>query len=306
MNDHRFDDRTDVDTGNGNGTGTGTGTGTVTGGRPLGRLVAVVAVGLLLVALACAWRYTPLHEMLDPRRVLALARRMRELPFAALWTLAAFVIGGLVVVPLIAMIAATGLVWGLVPGVLLALAGSVLSAALTYSIGRLVSGDLVQRHAGPRVQALNSRLSRGGWWAVALIRLLPLAPFSVMNLLFGALRVRALDFIVGTAVGLSPGIVVTVAFANSLTEALHRPGLGSITMLGLAVSLIVALAAGTRRFLARGLSPAHDAATAYSEPVGAEGAALREDAAPNRPRPITTSPFGPPGTSLDPHRPKDS
>ena len=212
-------------------------------------MAAAVGVALLVLALACAWRYTSLHDLLDPPRLLALGRQLRELPFAALWTLAAFVVGGLLVVPLVALVAVTGLVWGLVPGMLLALAGSLLSAALTYSIGRRVSGDLVERHAGPRLQALRRQLVRGGWWGVALVRLLPLAPYSVMNLLFGALRVRARDFLVGTAAGLAPGIVLTVAFAQSLAQVLHRPGASSVAMVGLALLALVGLGIATRRFV---------------------------------------------------------
>lgn len=241
MNDHRVETVRGVDA--------------HTDGHSRLRAAAAVSVGVLLVALACAWRYTSLHEWLEPSRMLTLGRQLRELPFAALWTLVAFVVGGLIVMPVVAMIAVTGLVWGLVPGVLLSLVGALLSAAVTYAIGRFMSGDLVLRHAGPKLAALRRQLSRGGWWGVALVRLLPLAPFSVMNLLFGALRVRPRDFILGTAAGLSPGIVLTVAFAHSLTEALHRPGASSIAMLGLAALLLVVLAAGTRRFLARRRMP---------------------------------------------------
>jgi uncharacterized membrane protein YdjX (TVP38/TMEM64 family) len=278
-------------------------------GRRL-RIAGAVAVPLLLVALACAWRYTPLHDLLDPPRMLALGRRVRELPFAALWTLAAFLVGGLLVVPVVALIAVTGLVWGLVPGVLLSLAGAVLSAALTYSIGRVVSGDLVARHAGPKLAALNARLSRGGWWAVALVRLLPLAPFSVMNLLFGVLEVRPRDFLLGTAAGLFPGIVVTVAFAQSLTQVLHRPGASSVAMLGLAVLLLVALAIGTRRLLARRASKGPGVGRRGTGSDAAPGAPVTADRpfGPLRPAvaPIPPSPSGSPGTPLDVLRSKDS
>jgi phospholipase D1/2 len=218
---------------------------------PLSKPAVALALAVVLVALAIAWRYTPLHALLDPPRMLAMARQVREWPLAPLWTLGFYVVGGLLVFPVVALIAATGLVWGVPLGVALALTGSVLSAAVTYSIGRGVGADLARRYGGDLLNRLSERLSQHGLGAVVMVRLLPLAPFSVVNVLAGALRVRLRDFLLGTVIGMAPGIVVTVAFADSLARALHQPGWSSISMLGLALLLAVAAAFGTRQWLAR-------------------------------------------------------
>jgi phospholipase D1/2 len=91
-------------------------------------------------------------------------------------------------------------------------------------------------------------------------RLLPVAPFTMINILAGALQIRARDYLIGTVLGMLPGIIITVTFAHNLAEAIRHPTIGGIVlMVGLAALLIV-LAISLQRVFQRRSNAAAEAA----------------------------------------------
>ena len=83
--------------------------------------------------------------------LVAFADRIDDLPATPALVLGAYVVAGLLVVPVTLLIAATGVVFGPVLGVVYALAGALLSGFVTYSIGRRLGRDTVRRLAGARL-----------------------------------------------------------------------------------------------------------------------------------------------------------
>jgi uncharacterized membrane protein YdjX (TVP38/TMEM64 family) len=75
--------------------------------------------------------------------------------------------------------------------------------------------------------------------AIAAIRLLPIAPFSVVNAVAGASHIRLRDFMIGTAMGMAPGIAATVIFVDRVAAAVTDP---SVTTYAAAALLAGALA----------------------------------------------------------------
>jgi uncharacterized membrane protein YdjX (TVP38/TMEM64 family) len=77
---------------------------------------------------------------------------------------------------------------------------------------------------------------------VALLRLVPLAPFTVVNIVAGVSEVRLGDFLLGSALGLLPGIAFATLFGHQLGSWLRDPDpWGLALLLGV---LAVALAGG--------------------------------------------------------------
>jgi phospholipase D1/2 len=173
--------------------------------RSLLRLGAVVA---FLLGLAAMWAWTPLGEWLTVARLAAAAERVRTMPGAPLVVIVAYIVGSAVMLPLTILIVATILVFGPWTGIAYALAGSLCAAAIVYGAGRTLWRDLVDRLAGRHLDRLVRRLSRRGVLAIAIVRLLPVAPFTVVNLVAGALRLRFAPFMVGSLLGLVPGVVL--------------------------------------------------------------------------------------------------
>lgn len=197
---------------------------------------------LLLGGLALAWQQTPLHRYLDLETALRFAEQLQSQPLAPLWVLLTYVVAGMLVVPVVLLIAVTNMVFGPALGTLYALGGSLLSATAMYGIGALLGQDTLQRFLKGRLRSLNRQLEQRGVLAVAVIRLMPVAPFTVVNLLAGAARIRLWHFLLGTALGMLPGIVLTALFIDRVEASLRAPSTTSVAWLGVAVAGIVAVA----------------------------------------------------------------
>jgi len=209
-----------------------------------------IALGILVLGgMALAWRFTPLREWLAFDRLIELGMALREHPWAPLAVLLAFLAGGLVAFPLLVLIAATALVFGPVTGPVYALAGATASAALTFAIGRKLGRETVRKLAGQRVNDLSRRLAKRGLIAVAFVRMVPVAPFTVVNVVAGASHIRWSDFMLGTLIGLLPGVATITFFVDRAIAAVRHPGAGTFALLVLAVALIFALIWMLRRKL---------------------------------------------------------
>jgi uncharacterized membrane protein YdjX (TVP38/TMEM64 family) len=215
------------------------------------RMSVLVAIVIAFSALALAWRYTPLSQWLDAGTIAAAARAFEAHPLAPLGVLAAFIVGGLVFVPVMALIAATVLVFGPFAGGVYALLGALASAATTYALGRAVGRDAVRRLAGKRLNALSQRLGRQGLIAVTLVRLVPMAPFTVVNAVAGASHIGWRDFLLGTLLGMLPGITLTSAFVDRAFAAIRQPGPRTAIVLVAIVLVAATLLTWLRRRLAR-------------------------------------------------------
>ena len=207
------------------------------------------AVLLVLFAAAAAWKWTPLADVIDIDRLSGWAASLRENPARHLYLLGAYVIGSLLLVPITAIILITAIIFGPILGSLYSVLGCLAGAIATYAIGRLLGQDFVRKLAGAKWRRLEKKIERTGIVAVATLRLLPIAPFTVVNVVSGAFKVPLRDYILGSLLGLAPGILITNLFARQFASAMRNPGIGTVLIL---LALIIITVGGTvwlkRRF----------------------------------------------------------
>jgi uncharacterized membrane protein YdjX (TVP38/TMEM64 family) len=228
-----------------------------------GRIVAIALILFALAALALAWRYTPLREWINVESLVRLSDRFEASPFAPLIVIGGFVLGGLLVMPVTMLIAATGIVFGPWLGMLYSLIGATLSAVFVYAIGREVGRDTVRRVAGRRINDLSRRIAKRGLLAMLFVRIVPIAPFSIINLVAGASHLAFRDFVIGTILGLAPGTVIIVFFVDRIIAAVRQPGPVTFALLALVAGIAIG---GTLAVRAR-LKPRDDAdATEHAAP----------------------------------------
>jgi len=215
--------------------------------HPVRSIVVTLAV---LLGLALAWRFTPLSEWLDPARLAGVARPLIDEPWGPVVIVGAFVLGSLLMVPVTAMIVVASLLYGPLTGWALALAGAVASAMAGFGIGHLMWRETVRSVGGKALNRLSHMLGRRGLVAVATVRIVPVAPFTVVNLVAGASHVRFRDFLLGTLVAMAPGIAALTFLSDRVAAAATDPG--PATVLGALGTL--ALVAGALGLVRRRLS----------------------------------------------------
>ena len=193
----------------------------------------------LLFAAAAAWKWTPLADLIDVNRLSGWAASLRHSPARHFYLLAAYVIGSILLVPITAMILVTAIIFGPVMGSIYSIVGSLAGAAVTYAIGCFLGQDFVRKIAGAKWRRLEQKIRKTGIVAVATLRLLPIAPFTVVNVISGAFKVPLRDYILGSLLGLVPGILITNIFAHQFTSAIRNPGIGAFLVLAGLIAITV-------------------------------------------------------------------
>jgi phosphatidylserine/phosphatidylglycerophosphate/cardiolipin synthase-like enzyme/uncharacterized membrane protein YdjX (TVP38/TMEM64 family) len=216
--------------------------------RMAARLGVVTATVALLIL---AWKYTPLSELTDPGVLQAFLARAADNAWAPFVVVAVFVIGGLVGFPLTALIVGTAVTFGAWLGFAYAAVGALFSAAVTYAVGAWLGTNALRHLIGPRLSRIRRGIARRGILAVMSIRLVPVAPFTVVNLVAGALRVPVVDYFAGTALGLAPGLVVISLLGDQVFQILSDPSLSEIGIFAGLLAAWIGLSIGLQILLSR-------------------------------------------------------
>jgi uncharacterized membrane protein YdjX (TVP38/TMEM64 family) len=206
------------------------------------RLLRLGLVLLVLLGLSATWRWTPLGEWLSLDRITGWIDHLRGSPSAPFIMLGGYVLGSLLLVPVTLMVLATAFAFGPLTGSAYSLAGSLMAAVVTYSLGNILGRDTVRRLAGSRLDRINRRLADHGLVTMLTVRLLPIAPYTVVNIVAGASHIRLRDFVLGTILGMAPGILAITFFEHQLEQAIREPGAKSFALLAVLVGVIVIFA----------------------------------------------------------------
>jgi len=186
-------------------------------------LFKFAVIALALLALTLAWRFTPLAGMASPEAAGAFLGQVAQSYWGPLAVLGAFLIGGLIAFPVTILIAATAASFGPWLGFAYALVGALASAALTYGIGAMMGRDALQNILGRRLTDIRNKIARQGILAVAAIRLVPVAPFTLVNLVAGASGIGFTHYLVGTVLGLLPGLVLMSLLGSQIMRIIASP-----------------------------------------------------------------------------------
>jgi len=202
---------------------------------------------LLLVALALAiaaffvldlGRYFDLQTLKAQQSVIETYRTGQPLLAAALY-FALYVLMSALSLPGAALLTlAGGAVFGLLWGTVIVSFASTVGATLAFLIARLLLRDWVAGRFGQRLQAIDAGVQREGAFYLFALRLVPVFPFFVINLLFGLTAMKASTFYWTSQIGMFAGTLVYVNAGTQLARldslsGLLSPGLlGSFVMLG--------------------------------------------------------------------------
>jgi uncharacterized membrane protein YdjX (TVP38/TMEM64 family) len=213
-----------------------------------GKLVAIV---LACAALAAAWRYTPLSELVTAERIIAWARAVRGMPWAPVVVVLIYTPAAFVMFPRPLLTLATVVAFGPWLGFVYGMAGILLSALATYYAGCIMPPKTVERLAGGKFDHLRKVLRQHGLAAMSAIRILPVAPFALESILAGAMRLKLWHYMLGTFIGMTPGVLATSVFGDQLTRALEDPSTINWWLVAAVLIAFVVLTWLVRRWFAR-------------------------------------------------------
>ena len=171
------------------------------------------------------------------------------------WALPAAVLGFTVLaflgVPQFMLIAAAVVAFGPWLGFAYSWVGNLVSSTLGFYVGRRIGARVLRTHAGKGVNDFVDMIARNGFWASLVVRLVPSAPFVVVNMAAGVTPMKVSRFLAGTALGSVPKIALVAYAGNSAIHALNGGGPSRWTKLACVAALWLAVALAARAWLKR-------------------------------------------------------
>lgn len=106
---------------------------------------------------------------------------------------------------------AAGAVFGVGYGLVVVLVGATAGAVFAFYLARMLGRDVVLRYFRTAAHRVYAQARRYGVWAVLVLRLVPVVPFTALNWVAGVTAVRIRDFVLATPVGMLPTTAATIA-----------------------------------------------------------------------------------------------
>jgi uncharacterized membrane protein YdjX (TVP38/TMEM64 family) len=173
-------------------------------------------------------------------------------PWALPVAVAAFALLAFVGVPQFMLIAAAVVAFGAWSGFAYSWIGTMVSALIGFYVGRAAGARTLAIFSGEGVRQFMEMLGRHGFLASLIVRLVPSAPFIVVNMAAGVTPMRMRDFAAGTAFGIVPKIALTASAGASVVQLLRgEGGIGHFAALGGVIVLWLAIGLAARRWLRR-------------------------------------------------------
>ena len=203
------------------------------------RLLLLLAVALL-VGLFFALdlqRFLNLEALRSAQDSLQTWRAGSPLLAALIYAAAYVLVTGLSLPGAAVMTLAGGAIFGLAQGTVLVSFASTAGALLSFLLARTLLRDLVQRNFSAQLAPIEAGVRRDGVLYLLSLRLVPVFPFFLINLVMGLTPMRALPYTLTSQIGMLPGTIVYVnagtqlAALRSLDGILSPPLLGSLALL---------------------------------------------------------------------------
>jgi uncharacterized membrane protein YdjX (TVP38/TMEM64 family) len=199
-------------------------------------IVLILVLCLAALGLTLAWHFTGLSQIVAPDRVRELLSAARGEPWAVVLVVVVFVLAGAVAFPVNVLIFATAAVFGPWFGALYAALGALSSALVMYGVGARFGREALARLAGRRLRrALEAVRTRG----------------VPVNLAAGASAIRLTDFVLGTLLGMAPGVALMAVMGDRVASLFAHPTAGELGLLALCAVAWIALAFSAQALLSR-------------------------------------------------------
>ena len=228
-------------------------------------LVAALILGLIAAFFALdLGQYFQLEYFKSKQSAIEEFRRANPLAAGGIFFLIYVAVTGLSVPGAAILSLAVGAIFGLLWGTLIVSFASSIGATLAFLSSRFLFREAVRSRFGDRLRAIDAGLAKEGAFYLFALRLAPVVPFVLVNLLMGLTPIRTRTFYWVSQIGMLPATIVYVnagtqlATVKSLSGILSPALIGSLVLLGIfpLIAKHAVEAFKARRRLARWPKPA--------------------------------------------------
>jgi len=212
--------------------------------RKLGLLV------LTALALAAAWRYTPLKEFVAPENITKWARAVREVWWAPIVLVLTYTPAAVLMIPRPVLTLFAVIAFGVWLGLAYAAAGIMAAALATYYAGRVMPEQKMRRLAGAALDPAVKVLRKHAVLAMFVLNQVPVPPFAVQGLIAGGIRVNVWRYALGSLLGIAPALAAWTVFGDQLARALEDPSKISWWLIALAIVVLAVFTYFVRQWFA--------------------------------------------------------
>lgn len=184
--------------------------------RAVFRTIKFILFASIIISGYLLLRFTRCSEYLDPERLKN---------FIASWSDRAPVIfilisalRPLVLFPASILVIVAGLLFGTFAGTLYAVVGSTAGAIVAYFFSKLLGSGFIYLLFGNQLLRIESVLHEQGIRIVFLLRLIPIIPFDLVNYASGLVKVKFVNYVTGTFLGLIPATFAYTFLGESLKK----------------------------------------------------------------------------------------
>ena len=129
-----------------------------------------------------------------------------------------------------------GALFGLIPGVILTSFASSIGSTLCFLMSRFVLRDFVQNKYTKYLDKINKGIKEDGIYYLFFLRLSPIFPFFIINLVFGLTKMKTMTFYVISQIGM---LIGTVVFVNAGVQLSKISSMSDILSFNLILSFIL-------------------------------------------------------------------
>src|SRR5580765_6451945 len=210
-------------------------------GLNAGKIAIVLVIGVAVAAFLYfdLSRFLSLQALKDNRDYLLSFTETHSAVAAVLFVLVYVAVTGLSLPGAVILTLAGGFLFGAVLGTLFVNLGATTGATLAFLVSRYVLHDWVERKFGKWLGPVQQGFAQNAFSYLMTLRLIPLFPFFVVNLVSGLTRMNIGTYVAATALGIIPGSFV-YAYAgqqlgtiNSLKDIVSPGVIGALVLLGL-------------------------------------------------------------------------
>ena len=187
-----------------------------------GHSIKIVILLLIVTSALCARfllldQYLNIHHIREHKEQLLIFIRNHYIE-AVLSYICFYICTALFLPGALALAVAGGLFFGIFPTVIYANIGATGGAVLAFAVGRFVLGDWIQERFKERLRQFNKEISQHGQNYLLVMRILPIAPFFVVNYCAGITKIPLKTFVWTTALGMVPGSLIYAFIGEQLRE----------------------------------------------------------------------------------------